>query len=288
MDGNLIEIKHRISSIDSTLKITKAMKLVASVKLKRMKDIFDANLNYTNELKDVLYKTLSYYDFNSKKLPDCLKKYNSSNKLYIVVTSTLGLCGSYNYSIFKYLKDILKEGDEILIIGEKGYIHYKNFKNKVYDDYKNLFLNLTYNNVKSLRHFIFKIYKQNKYKSVELIYTKYVNSLNFKVKNIQVLPLNFELDNYKEKFVFKPIIEPNVNEVLNKMLPHYIDALLFNKLLESNVCEYASRRNAMENATNNAHELIDDLNIKFNKARQSHITNEIIEVVSGAKSSKGE
>ena len=102
------------------------------------------------------------------------------------------------------------------------------------------------------------------------------------------MPLNFELDNYKEKFVFKPIIEPNVNEVLNKMLPHYIDALLFNKLLESNVCEYASRRNAMENATNNANELIDDLNIKFNKARQSHITNEIIEVVSGAKSSKGE
>lgn len=288
MDGNLIEIRHRINSIDSTLKITKAMKLVASVKLKRMKDIFDANLNYTNELKDVLYKTLSYYDFNNNKLPDCLKKYDTNKSLYIIVTSTLGLCGSYNYNVFKFLKDILKDDDDLLIIGEKGYIHYKNFKNKMFDQYKNLFLNLTYNNVKSFRHFIFEIYRKNKYKSVDLIYTRYVNSLNFKVKKTHILPLNFDLDNYKEKFVFKPIIEPNINEVLNKILPHYVDALLFNKLLESNVCEYASRRNAMENATNNANELIDNLKIKFNKARQSHITNEIIEVVSGAKSSKGE
>lgn len=288
MDGNLISIKSRIKSIDSTLKITKAMKLVASVKLKRLKSLFDMNNLYYEQMKDILYKTLSYYDLKSHKLPDCLKQYNSNKNLYIIVSSTLGLCGSYNFEIFKKLEEILKKDDELLVIGEKGIMHFKNFENKMYDDFKMLLLNFTYNNVKKMRHFIFKIYKQNKYKSVKLIYSKYINSLTFRPDIIKILPLEFNLEDYKEKFEFKPIIEPNVNEVLNKMLPHYVDSLLFNKLLESNVCEYASRRNAMENATNNANEITNEFKIKFNKARQANITSEIIEVVAGANSSKGE
>ena len=285
MDGNLISIKSRIKSIDSTLKITKAMKLVASVKLKRLKSLFDMNNLYYEQMKDILYKTLSYYDLKSHKLPDCLKQYDSNKNLYIIVSSTLGLCGSYN---FEKLEDILTKDDELLVIGEKGIMHFKNFENKMYDDFKMLLLNFTYNNVKKMRHFIFKIYKQNKYKSVKLIYSKYINSLTFRPDIIKILPLEFNLEDYKEKFEFKPIIEPNVNEVLNKMLPHYVDSLLFNKLLESNVCEYASRRNAMENATNNANEITNEFKIKFNKARQANITSEIIEVVAGANSSKGE
>ena len=288
MDGNLISIKSRIKSIDSTLKITKAMKLVASVKLKRLKSLFDTNNLYYEQMKDILYKTLSYYDLKSHKLPDCLKQYDSNKNLYIIVSSTLGLCGSYNFEIFKKLEDILTKDDELLVIGEKGIMHFKNFENKMYDDFKMLLLNFTYNNVKNMRHFIFKIYKQNKYKSVKLIYSKYINSLTFKPDIIKILPLEFNLEDYKEKFEFKPIIEPNVNEVLNKMLPHYVDSLLFNKLLESNVCEYSSRRNAMENATNNANEITNEFKIKFNKARQANITSEIIEVVAGANSSKGE
>lgn len=288
MDGNLISIKSRIKSIDSTLKITKAMKLVASVKLKRLKSLFDTNNLYYEQMKDILYKTLSYYDLKSHKLPDCLKQYDSNKNLYIIVSSTLGLCGSYNFEIFKKLEDILTKDDELLVIGEKGIMHFKNFENKMYDDFKMLLLNFTYNNVKNMRHFIFKIYKRNKYKSVKLIYSKYINSLTFKPDIIKILPLEFNLGDYKEKFEFKPIIEPNVNEVLNKMLPHYVDSLLFNKLLESNVCECASRRNAMENATNNANEITNEFKIKFNKARQANITSEIIEVVAGANSSKGE
>ena len=288
MDGNLISIKSRIKSIDSTLKITKAMKLVASVKLKRLKSLFDMNNLYYEQMKDILYKTLSYYDLKSHKLPDCLKQYDSNKNLYIIVSSTLGLCGSYNFEIFKKLEDILTKDDELLVIGEKGIMHFKNFENKMYDDFKMLLLNFTYNNVKKMRHFIFKIYKQNKYKSVKLFYSKYINSLTFRPDIIKILPLEFNLEDYKEKFEFKPIIEPNVNEVLNKMLPHYVDSLLFNKLLESNVCEYASRRNAMENATNNANEITNEFKIKFNKARQANITSEIIEVVAGANSSKGE
>lgn len=288
MDGNLISIKSRIKSIDSTLKITKAMKLVASVKLKRLKSLFDTNNLYYEQMKDILYKTLSYFDLKSHKLPDCLKQYDSNKNLYIIVSSTLGLCGSYNFEIFNKLEDILTKDDELLVIGEKGIMHFKNFENKMYDDFKMLLLNFTYNNVKNMRHFIFKIYKRNKYKSVKLIYSKYINSLTFKPDIIKILPLEFNLEGYKEKFEFKPIIEPNVNEVLNKMLPHYVDSLLFNKLLESNVCEYASRRNAMENATNNANEITNEFKIKFNKARQANITSEIIEVVAGANSSKGE
>lgn len=288
MDGNLISIKSRIKSIDSTLKITKAMKLVASVKLKRLKSLFDMNNLYYEQMKDILYKTLSYYDLKSHKLPDCLKQYDSNKNLYIIVSSTLGLCGSYNFEEFKKLEDILTKDDELLVIGEKGIMHFKNFENKMYDDFKMLLLNFTYNNVKKMRYFIFKIYKQNKYKSVKLIYSKYINSLTFRPDIIKILPLEFNLEDYKEKFEFKPIIEPNVNEVLNKMLPHYVDSLLFNKLLESNVCEYASRRNAMENATNNANEITNEFKIKFNKARQANITSEIIEVVAGANSSKGE
>lgn len=289
MAENLIEIKRRINSIESTKKITKAMKLVSSVKLKKWKDLFDNNYEYANLNICVIRKALSNIEFNSKNLPDVLKEFNSNKTLYIVVTSDLGLCGSYNYNIFKKLDPILSDEDELLLIGKKGYYHYKDFKGKIYDDFIGITDTFTYEDVKSIRHLIIRLYKTQQYKSVTILYTKYINSLNFEACFKRLIPLDYDVktenvDNYS----FKPIFEPDINTVLNTLLPHYVDSMIFQKLIEGSLCEYAERRNAMENATTNADEINEKLKTDYNKLRQSKITQEINEVVSGANAAKGD
>lgn len=127
---------------------------MASVKLKRWKDLFDNNLEYSDLNIETIKKALSSIDLTEIELPDCLVSYSATKNLYIVVTSDLGLCGSYNYNIFKKLDPILKDDDEILLIGRKGYLHYKNFKGKIYDEYSDITDTFTYDDVKKIRHLI--------------------------------------------------------------------------------------------------------------------------------------
>jgi F-type H+-transporting ATPase subunit gamma len=283
MSEGLIETKRRINSISSTEKITSAMKLVASVKLKRWRTLFDNDQLYYNGMEEVMKKLLeniTVKEINS--LPSVLSSYpDSTKKLYIVVTSTLGLCGGYNYNLYRKLNEVLQDDDEILFIGNKGYLHYKNAANPLHLEYINLLEDFSYDNIRMFRHQLVHLYNENKYNEVNLVYTKYINSLNFNATILRVLPLNFN----KEKVLASEnkdiIFEDNLSDVLNLVLPHYIDSLLYNKLIESVVCESASRRNAMENATNNADDIMHDLKIKYNKARQAQITQEIIEVTSG-------
>lgn len=283
MSEGLIETKRRINSISSTEKITSAMKLVASVKLKRWRTLFDNDQLYYNGMEEVMKKLLENITVKEINfLPSVLSSYpDSTKKLYIVVTSTLGLCGGYNYNLYRKLNEVLQDDDEILFIGNKGYLHYKNAANPLHLEYINLLEDFSYDNIRMFRHQLVHLYNENKYNEVNLVYTKYINSLNFNATILRVLPLNFN----KEKVLASEnkdiIFEDNLSDVLNLVLPHYIDSLLYNKLIESVVCESASRRNAMENATNNADDIMHDLKIKYNKARQAQITQEIIEVTSG-------
>ncbi|MEG0034041.1 MAG: ATP synthase F1 subunit gamma [Bacilli bacterium] len=284
MSSSLIETKKRIATINSTTKITKAMKLVASVKFKRWKDFYNENLSYADAMKNTVIKTLRSVDFNNTKvkMPDCLKVYSETKNLYIVVTSTLGLCAGYNYNMYKLLDKTITEEDEIIVIGEKGYIHYKNNFKNLNSDFVNLLNNFSYDEVKRLRHFIIKLYRTRTYASINLVYTKYLNSLTFVPEILRIIPLDYDINQNVAKVNYEAILEPSPNEVLKLIIPHYVDSLLYSKMMETALAEFASRRNAMENATNNADELLDKLRIEYNKKRQAGITEEIIEVVSGA------
>ena len=288
MPESLVNTKRRITTIRSTEKITKAMKLVASVKYQRWKKYFEENKAYITGMNQTMLRTLAGVDFYEAGKPNILTSYNKDKTLYIVVTSTLGLCGAYNYNLFKTLDPVLKPQDELFFIGTKGLSHYNNKDFKKHTDYVDLLDNFTYSAVRRMRHQIVRLYKSQNYSKVVLVYTKYVNSLTFTPVLHQLLPLDPKLEGVDEvkKSLNPPIFEPDVQSVLEQILPHYIDASLYHKLIESELSELASRRNAMETATDAADKIQAQLQLEYNKARQNAITQEITEVVAGANAGK--
>ncbi|MFA6796596.1 MAG: ATP synthase F1 subunit gamma [Bacilli bacterium] len=293
MSAGLAKIKRRISSIESTKKITNAMELVSSVKLKRRRKAMDNTIEYLKMMSDIISDCFKGLDENGDHLSRLLKPCpTGKGVLYLVITSNMGLCGGYNYNVIKYLNTQIKKGDEIMMIGTKGLVK---FKNK--DEYL-----INTEEVDVLDHFDFgklsrlekklsDIYRSGKYTSIKLIYTKYVNSITFKPQTVQILPVVNLVDNNgdkkeENKNEFPPIYAPNRNEVFKLLVPQYLNTLLFEKFEEAMVCEEGSRRNAMENATDNAEDLQSELTLTFNKARQAAITNSIIEIMSGQAAEK--
>ena len=277
MSQEVIRIKKRISSVSGALKVTSAMKLVSTVKLKKWKNKMLSNREYSEQLKETTDLVLSFA--KKSKTPFNIINENTDKNLYIVVSSTLGLCGSYNNNIFKLADVQLKEKDDAIILGNKGLIHYENGSfTKIlgfseYNSIENTSL------INSLTSFLTSEYLKGKYHEIHLIYSEYKNSLVFLPKDVVILPLkrvDTELDS------FGPILEPDEKTLVEKLVPIYIKTIVYSKLLESEVCEQAARCNAMDNATNNAKDLLDDLRIEFNKARQGAITQEITEIVSAA------
>ncbi|MFA6829759.1 MAG: ATP synthase F1 subunit gamma [Bacilli bacterium] len=287
MSESLIGTRRRIQTVQSTEKITKAMKLVASVKYQKWKKTYEQSLPFATEMKETMLRTISSVDLSRTRLSQYLTSFSDERTLYVIVTSSLGLCGSYNYNIYRAIDPILKPEDEIVVIGQKGYIHYHNGKNKVYSDYAGLFETFTYDNVRAIRHFLFRLYREEKYKAIKLVYTHYKNSMTF-VPTIETLaPMDVDsLLKEAKKLESSPIFEPNPNAVADLILPHYADSEMYLKLIESQLSEQASRRNAMETATDNADDMLSTLQIEYNKMRQTAITQEITEVVAGANAGK--
>lgn len=280
MARSLLSIKKRINTVTSIRKITKAMKLIASSRYSKLKEIYDSNTSYISSLKLAMEICLENVDYENKNLPTCLIKNDSDKTLYIFISSTLGLCGSYYYSLDKLAKNTIKTSDDCIFIGEKGYKHYKDKVNHAYNEYLSLNDNLTLENVNSFRHFIDKLYKENKYGSVKVIYTKYINGMETLAKIEQVLPLtNIDDPTITHK---EPIFEGDPYKVADLIVPHYLDALLYRYILESSISEQASRKNSMDNATTSADKLIYNLKLEYNKIRQQKITQEITEIVSSS------
>ena len=282
MPASLIETKRRIATIQSTEKITKAMKLVSSVKFQKWKKFYDDNFLYTKKMEDIFLKTYLGVDLKAINLSTYLHSFSERKNLYVLISSTLGLCGSYNYNVFKKLDSVLKNDDEILVIGQKGLLHYRNYSNKVYDTFVNLYDNFSYYNVRMLRHFLFKLYKDKTYHSISLCYTNYKNSINFEPVIETLVPFNVPyIEDYQEN-KYPPIFAPDAARVCDLIFPHHADAILYNRLISSGLSEHASRRNAMESASKNASDIVEDLTLIFNKSRQEQITQEISEVASAA------
>ena len=278
MSQNVTKIKTRIKSVTGAYKVTSAMKLVSTVKLKQWRNKMLANKDYNQELAEVVELLL----LSQNKVNSIFMKPNpeSEKKLYIVISSTLGLCGSYNNNIFKVSDAEIKENDKAIILGGKGATHYQNGEFKViegFEDYSSL---IDKELVNKIAHFIMDEYEKKTYSEIHIIYSEYKNSLIFLAKDYQLLPFKYEVEENND---FPPIMEPNAKVLVEELIPFYIKTNIYSKFLESAVCEQGARSNAMENATNNAKDLLDELKIEFNKARQGAITQEIIEIVSASK-----
>jgi len=277
MSQEVTRIKKRISSVSGALKVTSAMKLVSTVKLKKWKNKMLSNRTYTDALAETT--TLVLECAKKADTPFNVANEGSDKNLYIIVSSTLGLCGSYNSNLFKLADVTLKDKDDAIILGNKGMIHYENGKfTKItgFEDYTSI---ENESIVSSITAFVTSEYLKGKYHEIHLIYSEYKNSLVFTPKDFLVLPLQ-KVET--EDNIIGPILEPNEQALVKELVPIYIKTVIYSKLLESEVCEQAARCNAMDNATNNAKDLLEDLQIQFNKARQGAITQEITEIVSAA------
>ena len=278
MGQNVVKIKSRIKSVTGAYKVTSAMKLVSTVKLKQWKNKMLANKDYNKQLDEVVDLLLTF----SKKTNSPFMKINekANKKLYVIISSTLGLCGSYNTNIFKVADAKITKEDEAIILGQKGIVRYSKEEFKVVEGFEDSSSYIAKDFVNRIKDYILKEYIKGTYSEIHIIYSEYKNSLVFFAKDYKLLPF---IASKEESNDYPPIFEPSVNELVDKLIPFYLKTCLYSKLLESAVCEQAARSNAMENATNNAKDLLDELHIEFNKARQAAITQEITEIVSAAK-----
>lgn len=281
MSLGIIATKRRIKSVNSTKKITKAMQLVSTSKLKRCRDIFDKNSVYTSETLNIVQEILSRIKESDNKY---LIKRDIKAKAYIVISSNLGLCGGYNANVFSLVKDVVdKENDFLITIGSKGYNFLKKNNYKILNHVDEETTGNEQLISKQIASFALDLFLNNKIGEIHVIYTKFVNSLTFTAVDLKLLPI--DLDDNKEGSNVDLLIEPNEEEVLNELLPFYFNSTIYGCLIESHVSEQASRRTAMENATDNAEEIGANLLLQYNKARQAAITQEITEVVAGANAS---
>ena len=277
MSQEVTKIKKRISSVNGALKVTSAMKLVSTVKLQKWRNKMLSNREYADNLKEIADLVLAFS--KKAKTPFNVPNDNTNKNLYIVVSSTLGLCGSYNSNIFRLADVSLREKDDAIILGNKGIMHFEdgNFtKITGFENYNSIQNSGTINTITS---FIISEYLKGSYHEIHLIYSEYKNSLVFVPKDFKILPLEKGETNSDG---FGPILEPDEKTLVEQLVPIYLKTIVHSKLLESEVCEQAARCNAMDNATNNAQDLLDELRIEFNKARQGAITQEITEIVSAA------
>lgn len=287
MSLGLNKTKRRISSIETTQKITKAMEMIATVKLKSFKDAFAASSSYLDEVTKIIGSFIEYD--GEEKSHYTKENENAQGSLYIIITSSLGLCAGYNNNIFKFVESTVdKEKDTILMIGEKGVAHYsfdKSYKNR---SELQGYLSLESRN-KDILKFSMELknaFNEGKYRKINIIYTKYINSLSFEPSCLTLLPLYIEYKKEKNEDICPPLFNPGPREALHLALPNYLFSQIKGKIIESSLSEQASRRNAMESANDNADELLAQLRIEYNKARQTSITQEIVEIVGGANASK--
>ena len=279
MAGNLNKTKHRIASINSTKKITKAMELVSTVKLKKFKNVMLKNELYSNELKSLTCTLFSRLNDEENKYT----KLNDADKdLLIVVSSNLGLCAGYNNDIYHYVEQNFDKNEVVIIpIGMKGDSYFKKNGFALNEEFVLLNEKTNYLDITRLGKTVLSYFENKKYRSIKLVYTKYVNSIKFVPNTLSLFPL--EIENVNDSTLIEPLYDPDLKTLIDNLVPLYVNINLYQKIVESQVCEQASRRNAMENATDNADELISTLTLEYNKARQAQITQEISEVIAGQK-----
>lgn len=297
--AGLKEVRERIKSVKSTQQITKAMKLVSASKLKKAQDRIVKMRPYSAKLQDVLSNIMGNVNVGELSLSYNIER-PVNRVLLVIITSDRGLCGGFNSNLIKtakkltnevYAEQIAKGNLTILPIGKKGYDAFKrNEKIDFNTTYVNLFQNLTFENAGVAAEEIMKAFTAGEYDKVEVVFAEFKNAATQIFQSVQFLPVPkvaapvaSASKTAKSNYSF----EPNKEDLLLELVPKILKTSFFRYILDTNASEHGARMVAMESATNNANDLIKRLNIEYNKARQASITNQIMEIVSGAAALEG-
>lgn len=282
--GNMQDIKRRIRSVNSTEHITNAMKLVSAAKLRKAKATYERTTEYFHFITESIQEI-----FNSTtEVPEryLLGNREIINTCYIIVTSNRGLCGAFNSNVIKEAERLMEDDPEkpiLVTIGSKGKDYFEKRGYTIQNEYLAPPENISFLETRDISLPIIEMYNSGEIDEVVLIYTSYVNNLEQSVKSVRILPFDIEADPDMFSMGKQVEYEPSVEEVFNYLVPKYAEIVIYGAVVESATCEHAARRMAMENATDNARDMLEKLSLYYNRARQAAITNEIIEVVSGSE-----
>ncbi|MDY0161109.1 MAG: ATP synthase F1 subunit gamma [Bacteroidales bacterium] len=288
--GGLKEIRLRISSVKSTRQITSAMKMVAAARLKGAQDKITGFRPFAKKMDEIISglgidsKELEKFPITAQPEPDRV--------LIVLFTSNRGLCGGFNTNIYKKsieliensYSDQLKENNlHYLCIGRKGADMIKKKNIKIIESVNELYDDLSFENVSKMADRLINFFLSGDYSRIELVYNEFKNAAVQVQKTEPLLPVDISQGEDRSGFY---IFEPNREALLNNLVPKMIRLKFFKAILDSNAAEQGARMTAMHQATDNATELIRDLTLQYNKARQAAITNEILEITSGAEALK--
>lgn len=282
--ASMRDIKRRKSSIQSTQQITKAMKLVSTVKLQKAKNRAEQTDPYFN----YMYKTVSSMLARSGNINHpYLTAGDSKKKAVVVITSNRGLAGGYNSNIVKLITggDFNKEDLDIYAVGGKGAEALERRGYHIADLETEMMEAPTYPDAASLCNRVLDAFTSGEVGEIYLAYTHFKNTVSQEAKLIKLLPVEIEPDSEENQASDSNILmnyEPNEEEALDMIIPKYVTSLFYGALVEAVASENGARMQAMDSATSNAEEMISDLSLKYNRARQGSITQELTEIIAGA------
>ena len=293
MAGQLKEVRNRIKSVQSTQQITKAMKMVSAAKLRRAQEAILQMRPYARKLQEMLSNIVSNIEGGtSLKLAE---ERTIERVLFILVTSDRGLCGAYNANLAKLARHTiaekyssqLKRGNVVIWnIGKKGWESMVRTGYKTSDAYKDIFLNLTFENVQAVSQAAMKAFESREFDAVELVYSEFKNAATQRFVIEQFLPIpKVQKKEGAKKADF--IFEPDKEALIAELMPKILNTQLYKAVLDANASEHGARMTAMDKASENANELLKILRVSYNRARQAAITTELTEIVSGAAALEG-
>ncbi len=292
--ANLRDIRNRIESIQNTQQITKAMKMVAAAKLRKAQNRIIKTRPYASKMKEVVARLVKSASEENMLLQE---RESVDNVLFIVIGSDRGLCGGFNNNLFKKVEKRIekdfsayKENDtlSVIAVGRKATKYFGKRKYNVVEEFPGFFDELKFSQISDIMKSVISEFNSGKYDEVYLAYNEFQSIISQNRLIEKVLPIDPEAlveeekDEENEQFI-DYIFEPDVDSILQELLPLHVNMHMWKAVLESNAAEQGARMTAMDNATENAKELEDDLRLEYNRARQSAITTEISEIISGAQ-----
>lgn len=290
--ANLKEIRTRISSVKTTRQVTSAMKMVSAAKLKKAQDAIMQIRPYADKLHEILSSLSTSLEDSEDSIFTQDRK--PEKVLLILISSNRGLCGAFNSSIAKMAMDVavdkyeeqVRLGNlEFLVIGKQGEKYLKSNKLSVAGRANELFDDLSFEIVSDVAENVMADFVSKKYDRVELIYNQFKNAAVQIASNEQFLPVEIKKEEHGKKSLlnYNFIYEPSKEYIVQELIPKSLKIQFYKALLDSNAAEHGARMTAMHKATDNASDLINELTLSFNKARQAAITNAILEVTNGAE-----
>ena len=282
--ASLKDIRDRIKSVKSIQKVTSAMKMVAAAKVRKAQEKMEQARPYTHALEEVIHHILPDVDRN---MLDLLEVRNIKRKAYVIVSADRGLAGAFNTNITKIAQNEIdhfgKENVDLFCIGKKSRDYFKRRNYNIIESHIEFWNELNYDNAMMIGRSVVDHFTSGKVDEIHVVYNYFINLAQQEVKSEVLLPLVYDDE---DGTVRDRLYEPSKEKLVSSLVPRHLNIQIWKYLLESYASEQAARMLAMENATTNAGDMIKNLTLEFNKARQAAITTEMLEIVSGAEALK--